>query len=80
MYKIVQTDEEVHLENGEKAKPVLTLADEWGGRAQIINDDHCYVLLLKREPVFPLVGPIYIKTSWWFREAVQALKTLPDPE
>lgn len=73
MYTRVPTDEEVMLENGEKAEPLLTLADEHGDRAQIVNDDHCYVLLLKR-------GDVYKTTAWWFKEAVAALRDLPLPE
>ena len=73
-YSRVPTDQEVTLQNGETAEPLLTLADEHGGRAQIVNDDHCYMLLLLQP------DGTYKKTAWWFREAVVALRDLPLPE
>ena len=76
MYKIVETDKREQVSWGEVGNFVtslLTLADEYGGRAQIINDDHCYVLLGKK-------GDIYKTSSWWFKEAVQGLRILPDPD
>ena len=71
-YGRVPTDDEV-MWNEETAEPLLTLADEHGGRAQIINDDHCYVLLIRD-------GERYKTTSWWFKEAVAASRDLPLPE
>jgi len=49
----------------------VTLKDGHGGVYHIVNDDHCYVLIN---------GAKGIVTSWWFREAVDALKSLPLPE
>lgn len=71
MYQIVKTDsaEEVH---GHRT-PVLTLADEYGGRCQIVVDDKCYMLLLKRE------DGSYFSTDHIFPEAFAALMTLPPP-
>jgi hypothetical protein len=51
--------------------PVATLADEYGGRAHIIVDDHCYLLLLEHAD-----GECQ-PTAWWFAAAVEALQTLP---
>jgi hypothetical protein len=78
MYKVVQTDKEVKW-NG-IVHPLLTLADEYGGRAQIVRDDHCLVLLLKTNPDIPNVpsegSPVraYKPTYWWFKEAVDAMR------
>ena len=65
MYKVVETDKEITWNS--TINPLLTLADEYGGRAQIVRDDHCLVLLLK--------GEGYKPTYWWFDEAVSAIRT-----
>lgn len=70
MYTVVKTDSKVLMTNGTDAKPLLTLADEHGGRAQIIEDDHCYVLCIANR-----VGT-YNKSYYWFPEAAKALMTL----
>lgn len=70
MYKQVETDTIATLEGGSNITPVATLADEHGGKAHIYIDDHCYVLILRRD-----MG--YISTSWIFPEAFEVLKTLP---
>jgi len=65
-------DEKIILDNDEFDHPVATLADEYGGRAQICVDDHCYILRLKQK------DGRYSHTAWWFREAVEVLmKHLP---
>lgn len=69
-----ETDKEIILDNGTKAKPIVTLADEYGGKAQIIVDDHCYVLCLKQK------AGKYKYTPYWFKEAVAAISTLPWPD
>ena len=66
-----KTDKKVQLANSEWVKPVATLADKYGGRAQVIVDDGCYVLCLKRE------DGRYATVKHWFREAVSALQQLP---
>jgi len=53
------------------AQPVLTLMDEYGGVAHVIEDDHCYVLLLGSSS-----EGIFKETAWWFPEAVRAMKAL----
>lgn len=73
MYREVQTDAVITLANGSNAHPVVTLADEHGGRAQIIVDDHCYVLAL-RNP-----GGAYVTVKHWFQEAVHAIRHRPGP-
>lgn len=69
MYKQILTDTELTWNNG-IVKPVATLADEHGGICQIVEDDHCYVLLLRRDTGYKL-------TSWIFPEAFEVLKILP---
>jgi len=49
-----------------KVKPLVTLADENGGKAAIVKDDGCLVLLLN-------TGDCYKPTPWWFKEAVKAI-------
>ncbi len=77
MYKQVKTDKEATLDNddptGFKFSPVATLADEHGGRCQIVIDDHCYQLLIKRP------NGTYGVTKWIFKEVFEVLKTLPPP-
>jgi len=60
------------LQNDETFVPIATLADEYGGRAQIMIDDHCHVLCLRQE------DGKYKHTAWWFKEAVAALLGLMD--
>jgi len=66
-----KTDETIQLTNDEWVRPVATLADKYGGRAQIIVDDDCYVLCLKQE------SGRYAMVKHWFREAVTVLQQLP---
>lgn len=72
-YKRVETDKSFVTESGSTNTPVATLADEYGGRAQIGTDDHCYVLYLLQE------DGRYKRTAWVFSEAHEVLKDLPDP-
>ena len=72
-YKRVETDESFTTISGSINTPVATLADEYGGRAQIGVDDHCYVLYLLQE------DGSYKRTAWIFSEAHEVLKDLPDP-
>ena len=51
--------------------PVKTLTDGYGGRAHIVVDDHCYLLLLEHSD-----GKCHA-TAWWFAAAVDALRQLP---
>lgn len=82
MYKQITTDAEVQAKNSgfgvtqntETIHPVATLADEYGGRCQIVVDDHCYVLYLKQADGF------YTTTSWIFKEVFNVLKTLSEPD
>ena len=73
-YKRVETDESFTTGSDSVNTPVATLADEYGGRAQIGIDDHCYVLYLIQE------NGSYKRTAWIFSEAHEVLKDLPDPE
>lgn len=78
-YKKVKTDDATSL-RGRTVSPVATLADEHGGRAQIVIDDHCYMLLIKQSKDSAAGAGYYTATPWWFREAVEVLKDLPLPE
>ncbi len=69
MYKVVKTNRAATTENGCKFKPLLTLADEYGGRAQLHYDDHCLVVDLKQS------SGKYRRTPYIFREALEAIKT-----
>lgn len=82
MYKIVETDKEIswfelgNVDNKHTITPILTLADEYGGRCQIVVDDHCYKLMLKQKPEGKITTEWYKTTPYIFREALEALKTL----
>jgi len=71
----VETDDRAIWDNddpeGAEFEPVATLADEYGGRAQIAIDDHCYVVLLKQQ------NGRYDETPWIFNEAWEVLRDLP---
>lgn len=68
-------DEEATLENDVKFEPKATLKDEYGGIVHIATDDHCYVLYKRYMSDGKCRG-----ITHWFKEAVEALKTLPLPE
>ena len=70
--KRVKTDSEVTLKNGTVFKPVATLVDAAAGRVQIVLEEGCYVLCVKREDG-------YVFTPYIFREAFEVLRTLPTP-
>jgi hypothetical protein len=79
MYSIIKTDSTIKWEgkNGERSiTPILTLADEYGGRCQIIIDDHCYKIMIKTQPVDDSFEELYEPTCYIFREVFEALKTL----
>lgn len=52
--------------------PVATLIDESGSVCQIIKDDHCYVVTLKK-------GDIFEPTVHLFPEVLKVLAKLPNP-
>jgi len=62
-----------------KHRPLATLKDEYGGIAHIIQDDGCYMLVLRDVGVTPEGELVFKATEWWFPEAVRALRKLPDP-
>lgn len=71
MYQLQEEpDKTAMLENGVEFTPVATLKDEYGGVMHIMEDDYCYVLVLKCEVGFRM-------TPWWNTEAVAALKVMP---
>lgn len=73
MYVLSDIPQSIELMNGSTATPVASLRDEYGGVSHIIIDDHCYVLVNGEDN-----GP-YGTSSHWYKEAVQLLRTLPDP-
>ena len=74
MYKEITTDKQYELDNGSIEHPVVTLADDSGGRLQISIDDHCYILRLKQD------DGKYKTTPYIFREAFNVLAKLPPPQ
>ena len=64
MYKVVEIGDV--LWNRRKVKPLVTLADEYGGKAAIVKDDHCLILLVGS-------GKKLKPATWWFREAIEAI-------
>lgn len=72
-YKRIETDKVARISNESEFTPVATLMDEYGGKAQIGIDDHCYVLYLK-ETDSEFYKPI---THIW-KEAFEVLKDLPE--
>lgn len=62
MYKVVEVDKTL----GVGSKPLVELADEYGGRAKIVKDDHCLVLFVD-------IGNGFKPATHWFREAVEAI-------
>ena len=72
MYEVIGPDKEVYW-NESHVAPVVTLADEHAGRVQIVVDENCYVLLTQQP------NGRYRQTAWIFKEALRALKHLPDP-
>ena len=74
MYLVVPTDKRIQSESGGYSTPLMTLADEYGGRAQIVEDDHCLVLMLRQS------DNTYKSTTHWFSEAILALRLLLWPK
>ena len=72
MYKKVKTDEVFYTATSDHT-PFVTLANEYGGRAQISDDDGCYVLYMKGSS-----SQYYVSVKHWFPEAARELKRLPD--
>ena len=69
MYKQVKTAKTITLENGSKMKPIASLKSQHGGKAHIIKDDGCYVLVL-------MIDGKYKTTKHWFREAVEVMRKI----
>jgi hypothetical protein len=73
-YKQIETTPEIVLENGSVEKPIATLEDGHGGVCHIIEDDNCYVILLRKS------DGNYADYPYIFGEAFDVLKTLPPPD
>lgn len=74
MYRLQSIpDSEIILTSGSIVSPVATLRDEYGGVSHIIVDDHCYVL------VNGTYEGGFATVKHWYREAVEALRMLPNP-
>ena len=82
MYRQVETDKAApwgykrSAPNAEfnMVEPIATLADEDGGRIQIILDDQCYVVLLKNGET-----GVYDTMTWLNDAVIALLKTLTLP-
>lgn len=71
MYKIVETDKEIVTSNGVIISPVLTLKDEYGGVCQIVEDDSCYVLMLRgKDGALDVIYNMLIKDKQKFIDAL----------
>lgn len=69
MYKVVEViskEGKAEWYWGVRGTTLVALADEYGGRARIVRDDRCLVLLLD-------VGNGFKPTVYWFKEAVEAI-------
>ncbi|HVT84083.1 MAG TPA: hypothetical protein VHD35_02730 [Chitinophagaceae bacterium] len=74
MYKQIETVREIFLPSAVIVSPLATLEDECGGRAHIIEDDHCLMLCIEQEDGF--CKP----TTHLFREAILVIKNLEFPD
>lgn len=84
MYKQVATQKLATLWNGSVVLPVATLESSGGGVCHIIEDDHCYVVVLERDyNECPDIGGAVERrckpTHHLFSEVVDVIKTLPTP-
>jgi len=74
MYRVQdQPDSTAVLDNGVDLSPLVTLRDDFGGVAHIIEEDHCYVLTINGGRTDGRVQ----RTAWWFREAWESARQLP---
>ena len=74
MYVLQKEPDEKIIGKWSGCKPKATLKNEYGGVAHIINDDHCYVLLLNN-----ISGHGFVAVKHWFKEVVDAVQSLPLP-
>ena len=75
MYILQSSPDEKIVGKWSGCRSRATLKSECGGVAHIINDDHCYVLILDN-----MSGHGFVAVKHWFKEAVEALQKLPLPE
>lgn len=68
------TDSEIELRDGRRMTPLVTFADGYDGRAQLVLDDGCYAVALKRE------GNIYHFATHICAAVFAVLCTLPAPK
>lgn len=83
MYKQVETDKPFVDGYGRHIEPIATLADEYGGRVQVTEDDHCIVCFLAVNPgrLNPGVTKTFYKhIIYLFPELFEFLKTLKTPK
>jgi len=70
MYKIVKTDKSFPAKVSHNLaihRPIMTLADEYGGRCQLVVDDHCLNIYLKNKK------DEYDYCRWIFEEVIDAI-------
>ncbi len=83
MYKVVDTDVPFTDDTGRYIEPIQTMADKYGGRVQIIEDDHCLVPLLKRTQRGRPDDALQIEykpTHYLFSELVETIKNMKTPQ
>jgi len=85
MYEQVETDKPFVDCKGLHINPIATLADQYGGRVQITEDDHqcivCYLTHFSVEYIAPVqqVEARYEPITGLFPELFEFLKTLKTP-
>lgn len=77
MYKPTESPRLITLDNGAEAEPVAYLEDEYGGRAAIIEDDHCYVLCLAGNGLSKAESGGFKPTTHIFAEVLEVMRELP---
>lgn len=80
MYKQIETDNPFVDGKGRQINPIATLADEYGGRVQVTEDDHCIRCFLARNLPKQEGETYYEPISYLFPELFEFLKTLETPK
>lgn len=71
-YRLTSLDSSFITNHGSIETPIITLADEYGGRSQIAIDDGCYVLYN-----WAYKSGCYFAVIHWYKEAMNALHIYP---
>lgn len=76
MYKKIETDDKIKWGSRNiftELIPIATLKNQYGHKVQIVHHDNSYLILLEQK------DGTYKHTSWIFQEALEILRTLPNP-